>query len=164
MALTSTINLNWMSGGAYGDGKKSIIKLIIALICVYFIWKLLVRYEFFNLLSYTNFESKMGLGGRVTNSGNYQNRLTLFWSSGCGHCSAMKPDWNAAAKKLRGVNGLEVVDVQCDSKDGRDFCRKYESTGLVQGYPTIVLEQGVMKKVYNGPRTSDAIQDWVLKQ
>jgi thioredoxin len=58
------------------------------------------------------------------------NWVVDFWASWCGPCMMMKPEFEAAAKELKGIN-LAKVDVDENNK----LSGKYE----IRSIPTMIL-------------------------
>ena len=104
----------------------------------------------------------------------------LFKMNGCGHCESLKGDWNNAVKEISQQNGGKIgsVDGYNTIKNGKhsvevvDSQNEHKKTKLentynggksfnVSGYPTIkrCSKQGVTE--YNGPRTKEAIMDFI---
>lgn len=84
--------------------------------------------------------------------------LVKFYAPWCGHCKSSAPAFSKAAKKLRGVAKLGVVN--CD--DHQDIARRFG----VQGFPTIKVFKGEGRKArrpsdYNSARSSKAFVDHV---
>lgn len=84
--------------------------------------------------------------------------LVKFYAPWCGHCQSSAPAFSKAAKKLRGVAKLGVVN--CD--DHKDLARRF----AIQGFPTIKLFKGEGKKHrrpsdYNSERSSQAFVEHV---
>ena len=79
--------------------------------------------------------------------------IVFYYMDGCGHCEAMKPEWEKFEQKVNDM-GLDNIDVARVN---------YRMLSLVNGpkdfmgFPTIyVLENGMKKKEHNGERTEDA--------
>lgn len=78
----------------------------------------------------------------------------FFHMNGCGHCEAMKPEWQKLSE-MKEYKGCKFVDHE--SKD-EDIMNKHQ----IQGFPTIKFcPEGIhnVEKciVYEGERTADAI-------
>jgi thioredoxin 1 len=58
------------------------------------------------------------------------NYVVDFWASWCGPCMMMKPEFEAAAKELKGIN-LAKVDVDANNK----LSEKYE----IRSIPTMIF-------------------------
>ena len=74
----------------------------------------------------------------------------------CGHCKALAPEWEKAAKDLKGGVKLGAVDATVHT----NLAQQYG----VKGYPTIKLFPAGKKgkpKDYNGPREGSSLPDVV---
>mmetsp|Transcript_48268 Transcript_48268/g.114409 ORF Transcript_48268/g.114409 Transcript_48268/m.114409 type:complete len:430 (+) Transcript_48268:3-1292(+) len=101
-------------------------------------------------LTEADFESK------VLNSN--EDWLVEFMAPWCGHCQRLKPEWEDAARQLKGEFKLGVVDATQETG--------LASTYGVKGYPTIKLfktgPKGNKEAVdYNGGRTASDIVQFV---
>jgi protein disulfide-isomerase A1 len=75
--------------------------------------------------------------------------LAEFYAPWCGHCKALAPEYEIAAKDLKDKN-IFLVKVDCTEET--DLCQEYG----VQGYPTLKVFRGPESpKAYNGPRKAD---------
>jgi protein disulfide-isomerase A1 len=75
--------------------------------------------------------------------------LAEFYAPWCGHCKALAPEYEIAAKDLKDKN-IHLVKVDCTEET--DLCQEYG----VQGYPTLKVFRGPESpKAYNGPRKAD---------
>ena len=83
--------------------------------------------------------------------------LVTFYAPWCGHCKAMKPDYNEAAKilKMENITGqLAAVDATVEL----ELSKKFD----VQGFPTIkYFQDGQMKYDYGFPRTTEAFIEFM---
>jgi protein disulfide-isomerase-like protein len=78
--------------------------------------------------------------------------LVLYYAPWCGHCKALKPEWEKLEKA--GVKGVTVSKVNSDEESD-----KVKEAG-VDGFPTIIFYNDGVKSVYTGARTADAITAW----
>jgi len=91
-----------------------------------------------------------------------ENSLTLveFFAPWCGHCKALAPEYDTAAKSLEGKNAGVLAKVDCTIE--KDLCSKFE----VQGFPTVKLfrNDGADPTDYDGARKADAIVKFMVRQ
>jgi len=86
--------------------------------------------------------------------------LMLFHADWCGHCQALKPEWERlkgfVANFALAINELEDRTLAFISeKMLAPYCN-------IAGYPTIVLFKDNNRFQYAGMRTAEAIRDWLL--
>lgn len=82
--------------------------------------------------------------------------FTLFYANWCGHCKNMKPQWEAAAKKVNTDQDKKMVMVNVGDKDdvSQEQLRKDYN---IRGYPTIVdVDGGKPVGEYSGERNENA--------
>ncbi len=74
-----------------------------------------------------------------------------FYAPWCGHCKQLAPEYQKAAKALKGIVGVGAVN--CDEHKG--LCSEFQ----VKGFPTIKIFGENKKKPadYNGQRTASSI-------
>eukprot|EP00741_Cyanophora_paradoxa_P003436 tig00000704_g3339.t1 len=95
--------------------------------------------------------------------------LVEFFAPWCGHCKALAPEYEKAAKNLKGIVRIAAVD--CDVEANKPLAAEYG----IKGFPTIKLfpaegkknpyRKGEYQKTpedYNGPRTAKPIADFAL--
>lgn len=85
--------------------------------------------------------------------------LVEFFAPWCGHCKNLAPEWENAAKQLKGSVQLGAVD----ATEHQSLASKYG----VKGYPTIkMFPAGKKKKAkdYQGPREAAGIVSYALQE
>jgi len=86
--------------------------------------------------------------------------LVEFYAPWCGHCKALAPEYEVAAKQLEGKNAGALAKVDCTVE--RELCEQYE----VQGFPTLKLfrNDGSTPSDYDSARKADAIVKFMTRQ
>lgn len=79
--------------------------------------------------------------------------LVEFYAPWCGHCKSLAPEYEKAAKALKGIANIAAVDATKEQVDVQ-----------IQGYPTIKFYVDGRPTDYDGPRTADGIIDYVLRK
>lgn len=78
--------------------------------------------------------------------------IVLFYALWCPHCQAMKPDWDAATKKLAAKRKVQVAEVEYS--DMSHVPAKYKKG--VQGFPSVrKYKGGKLIAEYYGNRSTD---------
>jgi protein disulfide-isomerase A6 len=92
-----------------------------------------------------------------------KNAFVKFFAPWCGHCKAMKPDWDELGSDYAGSSSVLIGDVDCTSPESEDLCSKYG----VQGYPTLkYFQDGNIDKPidYSSGRDLDSLKEFVAKE
>ena len=79
--------------------------------------------------------------------------LVEFFAPWCGHCKSLAPEYEKAAKALKGIANIAAIDASNERTDIQ-----------IQGYPTIKLFIDGKITEYDGPRTGDGVVDFMLKK
>ncbi|GFR51819.1 hypothetical protein Agub_g14281 [Astrephomene gubernaculifera] len=86
--------------------------------------------------------------------------MVEFYAPWCGHCKALKPAWEQAAKALKGIVAVGAIDTDAHKEVGGEY--------RIQGFPTIKLlyvddASGAIKSVdYNGGRSAKELVTFAL--
>ncbi|CAG9535168.1 unnamed protein product [Cercopithifilaria johnstoni] len=87
------------------------------------------------------------------------HRLTLvkFYAPWCGHCKKLAPEYEKAAKKLK---GSDIILAEVDSTVEKSLTAEFD----VSGYPTLYIFRNGKKFDYKGPRDAEGIVKYMLEQ
>lgn len=86
--------------------------------------------------------------------------IVLFYALWCPHCQAMKPSWDAAAKKLASKRNVQVIEAEYS--DLAHVPAKYKKG--VQGFPTVrKIKGGKVIEEYYGDRSTDSMVEFATK-
>jgi thiol-disulfide isomerase/thioredoxin len=89
-----------------------------------------------------------------------KTRIFNFNTSWCGYSVRFQPEWDVFQKEVnakRDLTHVEAYDIKCDDPSFEQMCKNYD----VPGFPTVIIEKGPNKKVYQGPRTSKSLIETV---
>lgn len=94
-----------------------------------------------------------------------QLALVEFFAPWCGHCKNLAPEYEVAASALKSNPSAEAVGgsiklAKVDCTENTELCQKFQ----VQGYPTLKVFRNGQHTEYGGPRKSDGIVSYMLKQ
>jgi thiol-disulfide isomerase/thioredoxin len=94
--------------------------------------------------------------------------IGLIYANWCGHCQALKPEWEKMKTNIIKKKGgykfteIEESDELKDSKI-KEINDKLKGEKLsANGYPTIFKIKGGKLEYFEGGRTSDELQSWFL--
>jgi len=84
--------------------------------------------------------------------------LVEFYAPWCGHCQKLAPEWEKAAKALKGIVKVGALDMTTDQNVGAPY--------NIQGFPTIKFFGDNKKSPldYNSGRTAKEITNFAIKQ
>ncbi|EFO24730.2 Pdia4 protein [Loa loa] len=87
------------------------------------------------------------------------HRLVLikFYAPWCGHCKKLAPEYEKAAKKLKGT---DIMLAEVDSTTEKNLSAEFDITG----YPTLYIFRNGKKFDYKGPRDAEGIVKYMLEQ
>ena len=85
--------------------------------------------------------------------------LVEFYAPWCGHCKRLAPQYEKAARTIYDM-GSDIVLAKVDATVEQDLGTQYQVTG----YPTLKLFRRGRVSEYNGPRDSNGIIKYMMKQ
>mmetsp|Transcript_12939 Transcript_12939/g.16046 ORF Transcript_12939/g.16046 Transcript_12939/m.16046 type:complete len:207 (-) Transcript_12939:185-805(-) len=77
-----------------------------------------------------------------------------FYAPWCGHCKRLAPTWDKIATELKGQ--INIAKVDCTQNRG--VSRRFG----IRGFPTLILLRGGKMVKYEGPRSPEALTEWVI--
>lgn len=83
--------------------------------------------------------------------------LVEFYAPWCGHCQALAPNYESAAKELDG-NNIKLAKVDCTQEE--TLC----SDQGISGFPTLKVFRNGSPSPYSGSRKSEGIVSYMVKQ
>jgi len=98
-------------------------------------------------ISLKKLEQKLNMKG-----GGDKKTLALFKAEWCGHCIGFKETWNQLKNENKNINFITY-----DSEINKNEIKKYN----IQGFPTIILLLNDKAIEYVGPRSRDAIEEFI---
>ena len=95
--------------------------------------------------------------------------IGLIYANWCGHCQALKPEWDMFKRNLKmdkklankcGIFEVEDGDAMKDTKI-KKISKKVKGGELqVNGFPTLFKISGGNIEYYNGERNATSLLDW----
>ena len=79
--------------------------------------------------------------------------LVELYAPWCGHCQRLTPEYEKAAKGLKGIANIAAIDASNEKIDVQ-----------IQGYPTIKLYVDGKATDYSGERTASGIVNFMLSE
>ena len=79
--------------------------------------------------------------------------LVEFYAPWCGHCRNLVPEYEKAAKALKGIANIAAIDADKERTDVQ-----------IQGFPTIKFFNDGKVSDYDGPRTAEGIVDFMFRK
>uniref|UniRef100_A0A8C6P4B7 Protein disulfide-isomerase A3 n=1 Tax=Nothobranchius furzeri TaxID=105023 RepID=A0A8C6P4B7_NOTFU len=87
----------------------------------------------------------------------HETMLVKFYAPWCGHCKKLAPEFQKAARQLKGT--VQFAKVDCTAHTVT--CGRFGVTG----YPTLkIFRYGKDSAPYDGPRTANGIYNYMMKQ
>jgi len=81
--------------------------------------------------------------------------LTLYYAPWCGFCKRLMPEWEKVKEALKADPSVKINTINSEENP------KLAEQAGVKSYPTIFLQKGGKEFTYNGPRTAEAMINFV---
>lgn len=75
----------------------------------------------------------------------------------CGHCKALKPDWDKLTEEYSGSSDKLIAEVDCTADNAKDLCSEWG----VEGFPTLKWGNPYALQDYEGGREYDVLKVFV---
>jgi thiol-disulfide isomerase/thioredoxin len=92
------------------------------------------------------------------------------WNN-CGHCQAMKPDWETMKSRIHSDNSLKnmvtFMEIEKDDNNANEKLAEINSDLVecnpivINGYPTMFCKRENYVQQYGGGRSADELTNWV---
>ncbi len=84
--------------------------------------------------------------------------LVLYYANWCGHCQAMKPEWQKTVSLLKNNKNLNIAEVESES-----LSHMSPKVDIV-GFPSLKMyKNGKQIDEFEGQRTANVMQTFALK-
>lgn len=125
------------------------------------IWRVMKRFELLVVLAlvvasqafYDRFSSVKSVTASDFSQVKKGIWLVEFYAPWCGHCRSLAPEYEKAAKALKGIANIAAIDAD-----------KERTEVQIQGFPTIKLFVDGKMTDYDGPRTAEGIVDFMFRK
>jgi thiol-disulfide isomerase/thioredoxin len=85
------------------------------------------------------------------------NWIVLYYADWCGHCQAMKPEWQKVVGKLKDSGKINIADVKSEVID------QLEHKPQIEGFPTIkIYNNGKETAKFEDERSADKIEKFAI--
>jgi len=81
--------------------------------------------------------------------------FTKYFVNWCGHCKRLAPVWKQLENEYSTNSNVQIKEIDCEVQP--DLAKQNN----VRGYPTLILTSGSKSEKYNGPRTLNALKQFV---
>ena len=83
--------------------------------------------------------------------------MVLYYAEWCGHCNAMKPEWQQVVEKLKCSGNVNIADVKSD------VIKQLEHKPQIEGFPTIKMyNNGQEIAKFEDERSAEKIEKFVI--
>lgn len=79
-----------------------------------------------------------------------------FYAPWCGHCQAIKEDWEKLEGDYESSETVGIISVDCTAKENKAICKK----NGVEGFPTIKHGDPAALEDYDGERDYDSFKEF----
>ena len=83
-----------------------------------------------------------------------KTKIYNFNTSWCGHSKNFQPVWDKFAESINSNDNILTIDAKCDTNINNALVKKYN----IDGYPTIVIDNGSTVVKYSGERSVNGLR------
>jgi thiol-disulfide isomerase/thioredoxin len=92
--------------------------------------------------------------------------IGLIFADWCGHCQALKPEWDSMKKMVSKNKECKIVEIDADVDKDQQIAQinigvKGEKL-VANGFPTVFKKKNGRIEYYDGERTAKAIGAWAM--
>ena len=85
-----------------------------------------------------------------------ESKITIynFNTTWCGHSKNFQPIWDKFVESINANDNITAIDAKCDSNINDKLVKKYD----VEGFPTVIIDQGKTFIKYSGERSVNGLR------
>jgi thioredoxin domain-containing protein 5 len=85
-----------------------------------------------------------------------ENKITVynFNTTWCGHSKNFQPVWDKFVESISTTDNVTAIDAKCDTNINDKLVKKYD----VEGFPTVIIDQGNTFIKYSGERSVNGLR------
>jgi thiol-disulfide isomerase/thioredoxin len=86
--------------------------------------------------------------------------FTMYYTDWCGYSQKALPEFNNIGSEVTSDSGQIIKIKKVDCVKNKELCYK----ARIEGYPTMILEDGSKRVEYNGPRETEKMLEFLKRQ
>ena len=86
--------------------------------------------------------------------------FVMYYTNWCGYSRKALPEFNNLGNEVISDSGQIIKIKKVDCENNKELCYKAK----IEGYPTMILEDGNKRVEYNGPRETEKMLEFLKRQ